>query len=260
MEASRSFRHTSGKECLRKMNKICLGILGSTGFIGSHLFQRAKIDLRFIPAAGTRELFSSQAKLTSFLHSCDAVIDLAGVSRADDQEILYRTNMELVRKLISAMQEDGRGIPVYFGSTTHIEKTLPYHRSKRDSMALLAEHLPHAVEILMPNTFGPFAPPFYNSVISTFCVLAASDHSPERIDDALLELIPIRQLTSELLNVIAGNRTEKRIVLNAPYQIRLPELWTKLQDFKKCTDSGTFPILKNELEGDLWYTFRSYCK
>jgi len=241
------------------MDKIHLGILGATGFIGSHLFQRAKIDGRFVPLAGTRELFSSEEKLISFCRSCDAVIDLAGVSRANDQEELYRINMALVQKLVSALKACGKNIPVYFGSTTHIDKALPYHRSKRDGMALLAANFPQAVELLMPNTFGPLAPPFYNSVVSTFCVLAAQGRAPERIDDALLELIPVEQLTAELLDLVAGKNTEKkRITLDAPYQLRLPELWEKLQYFKECADQGVFPELKKNAEGDLWYTFRSY--
>ena len=49
-------------------------------------------------------VFLKPSSLSSFVDQCDCIIHLAGLNRHDDQNILYKTNVDLVKKLIDACE------------------------------------------------------------------------------------------------------------------------------------------------------------
>ena len=231
------------------MADIRLGITGQSGFIGSHLFRKAKISGGFIPQEFHRDFFENHDDLKKFADSCDVIVHLAGLSRHEDGEYLYRTNVELTEKLIRACSGSQK---ILLGSTTHIGKDLPYHASKRKSAELLEQYGNSAI-LLMANTFGPGSRPFYNSVVSTFCWMAASGRAPERIDDALLQLIYVDDLCSSIL-MAAKSPECGTIEIPHTHEIRLPELWNKL----KTWSEGGKSRITDTFEAELYTTFLSY--
>ena len=115
--------------------------------------------------------------------------------------------------------------------------------------------------LLMPNTFGPCARPFFNSVVSTFCYQAAHGQTPERIDPAELKLIHVRTLCREILQIIRRNESGITAVeIPHEYEIRLDHLWEKLQEWKAGLDAGKSPDAKTLFETDLLSAFLSYCE
>ena len=231
------------------MADIRLGITGQSGFIGSHLFRKAKISGGFIPQEFHRDFFEKTEDLKKFADSCDVIVHLAGLSRHEDGEHLYRTNVGLTEKLIRACSGLQK---ILLGSTTHIGKDLPYHASKRRSAELLERYGNFAI-LLMANTFGPGSRPFYNSVVSTFCSMAASGRAPDRIDDALLQLIYVDDLCSEILKA-AKSAECGTIEIPHTHEIRLPELWNKL----KAWSEGGKPQIADAFDAELYTTFLSY--
>ena len=115
------------------MNKKRIAIAGCGGFIGSHVAEVCRKNCHVIPIPA--DLWQNTAGLAGLLRDCDGVIMLAGMSRCNDGDLLYRTNMELVQKLADALP--GNGLRVVFCSTTHENKDTPYHASKRDGSELL---------------------------------------------------------------------------------------------------------------------------
>lgn len=232
------------------MADIRLGITGQGGFIGSHLFRKAKISGSFIMQEFHRDFFEDPESMKKFAESCDIIVHLAGLSRHEDGEYLYRTNVGLTEKLIRAC---GGSQKILLGSTTHIGKELPYHASKRKSAELL-EQYGNSVILLMANTFGPGSRPFYNSVVSTFCCMAASGRTPDRIDDALLQLIYVDDLCSAILRIASSSELHGKVEIPHTHEIRLPELWNKL----KTWSEGGNPQISDPFEAELYTTFLSY--
>ena len=105
----------------------------------------------------------------------------------------------------------------------------------------------------MANTFGPGSRPFYNSVVSTFCCMAASGRTPDRIDDALLQLIYVDDLCSEILKAAKSARCGT-LEIPHTHEIRLPELWRKLNAWNK----GGKTQITDAFEAELYVTFQSY--
>lgn len=230
-----------------------IGITGCEGFIGGHL-ARACEGRGWHVAACPRSAFALPSELAEWVGGCDRVVHLAGLSRHPDGAFLYRTNMALAEALSAALQANPR--PLYFASTTHDRtRDLPYHRSKRDARALFERSgLFPVVTLRMANTFGPGSRPFYNSVVSTFCRIAADGGAPERVDDVPLELIYIDELVGAIAGLLADPAPATGAVeIGARHFLRLPELWEKLAGWRQ-----TPPEDPSGTDRMLWETFRSY--
>lgn len=144
-----------------------IGVTGAAGFIGGHLADYIDAQPGFEAVRIVREHFEER-HLSSVVAGCEAIVHLAGVSRSDEPQQLYRINMELLEHLILAVRFAGIKPRILFGSTTHEAKQTKYHASKRDGRDRLdraARELGFEnVGVLMPNVFGPGGKPHYNSV------------------------------------------------------------------------------------------------
>lgn len=241
-----------------------IGITGAEGFIGT-AFRRYLTALGETALSCPRRAFGDPEEMTRFAGSCDAVVHFAGLSRHPDGEFLLNTNLRLTEALIEGLKKSGSRAHVYLGSTTHEQRALPYHESKRRSRRILEEWAAESgnayTTLLMPNTFGPYARPFFNSVVSTFCYQAAHGQTPERIDPAELKLIHIRTLCREILRIVGRNEPGITAVeIPHEYEIRLDRLWENLRMWKAELDAGRSPEAKTLFETDLLTAFLSYCE
>ena len=103
--------------------KIKIGITGQEGFVGTHLynilglnpdmFERVKYDISF---------FSDQQLLVNFVSNCDVIVHLAALNRHNDPQVIYETNMQLVQKLINALNTTKSKAHLIFSSSSQEEK------------------------------------------------------------------------------------------------------------------------------------------
>ena len=56
--------------------------------------------------------------------------------------------------------------------------------------------------LLIPNLFGPFGKPNYNSVISTFCYKLVNNEIPAIIQDSEIKLLYIQDLCEKIFQII----------------------------------------------------------
>ena len=241
-----------------------IGITGSEGFIGT-AFRRYLTALGETPVIFPRGAFENPQEMASLCGQCDALVHFAGMSRHPDGEVLLNTNLRLTAVLTEGLKNSGSHAHVYLASTTHEQRPLPYHESKRRSRRMLeawaSETGNSYTTLLMPNTFGPYAKPFFNSVVSTFCYQAAHDQTPERIDPAELKLIHVRTLCREILRTVRQHEsgvTCKEIPHE--YEIRLDCMWKILQDWRTLAAAGEKPVPQTPFETDLLSVFLSCCE
>ena len=94
-----------------------------------------------------------------------------------------------------------------------------------------------------------------------FDALTQNAETPDRIDPAELKLIHVRTLCREILRLVRRNVPGVSAVeIPHEYEIRLDELWRKLQEWKSCLDAGRSPVAETPFENDLLSAFLSYCE
>lgn len=124
-------------------------------------------------------------RLNTFVESCDVIVHLAAVNRHTDAHVLYETNMRLVKQLIETMEATNSRPYVLFSSSIQEERDNEYGRSKSDGRKLLEEWAVRNgtsfTGMVVPNVFGPFGKPNYNSFIATFGYKLTHGDSPHGI-------------------------------------------------------------------------------
>jgi UDP-2-acetamido-2,6-beta-L-arabino-hexul-4-ose reductase len=247
------------------MNKI--GITGQSGFIGSHLFNFLNLKKdEIVTVPFNDNIFENDVRLKEFVSECDAIVHLAAMNRHDDPQVIYDTNIRLVNQLINALDETGGKKHVLFSSSTQEEKDNLYGKSKRDGRLLFEQWAARTnnrfTGFVIPNVFGPFGNPFYNSVIATFCHQLTHGEQPKILIDANLQLIYVKELVDLFYQKIIGKGEGSAVIrYEVPYtsETKVSEILLMLENYKRVYfESHCFPVLNNSFELNLFNTYRSY--
>jgi len=240
-----------------------VGITGQSGFIGTHLYNYLglKEGIERIPFKD--EFFRDEDKLNDFVKRCDVIVHLAGMNRHNDPEIIYRTNIELVQKLIKAMENTGSVPHVLFSSSTQEGRDNLYGRSKKEGRELFIKWADKNNALftgfVIPNVFGPFGNPYYNSVVATFCYQLTHDEEPKIDVDGQLKLIYINELIEVFYNTITNNTNDHSYYIEHTSEKKVSEILGLLNGYKEqYYNNGIFPKLDNPFELNLFNTFVCY--
>ena len=243
---------------------IRVGITGQSGFIGTHLFNFLGLKKDEVTRISFRDVFfSDEAKLEEFVIQCDVIVHLAALNRHNDPQTIYETNIGLVKKLITAFENTGSKPHVLFSSSIQEERENIFGRSKREGREMLSQWAQknHALftGFIIPNVFGPFGLPYYNSVIATFSHQLTHNEVPVIEVDAQLKMIYIDELVKIIYNAINSQISDKAYMVEHITEIKVTELLSLLVNFKSLyIDKGIFPDLSDKFERNLFNTFVCY--
>lgn len=248
-----------------------IGITGQAGFIGNHLYNTLGLfpeKYRRIPFAD--EYFADEAALHDFVSNCDVIVHLAAMNRHPNPDVIYSTNIGLVKQLITALEATSSTSHILFSSSTQEERDNLYGRSKREGRQLLSEWAARNgasfTGLIIPNVFGPFGKPYYNSVVATFCHQLTHNETP-RIDvDGEMKLIFVTELVRVILSNIDGINDRKQAgstieTIEVAYSstIRVSALLQKLMGFSDgYFRQGIIPSLDDPFDRNLFNTFLCY--
>ncbi|TBH75050.1 SDR family oxidoreductase [Aquirufa antheringensis] len=242
---------------------IKVGVTGSNGFIGWHLCQTLRLDSnKYVVIEFNREWFNEDKKLDIFVSKCDVIIHLAGLNRHSEDEVIYNTNIGLAEKLIESFNRTGFKGQVLFSSSIQEERNNIFGNSKKLAKELFYNWAINAEAnfkgLLIPNVFGAFGKPFYNSVVSTFCHQLVNNETPKIENDVTLNLIYINDLIKVVIDLI-DVKTIENINISYTDSYKVSEILELLLAFKlKYYEKGQIPNFNKKFELNLFNTFRSY--
>lgn len=186
-------------------------ITGANGFVGKnlqlHLAERKDVEV----VCFTRE--HAVAQLPELLQGVDFVFHLAGINRPQDPTEFVTGNADLTQALCDAMAAlattTGKKVPVVYTSSTQAARDNPYGHSKRAAEdALFALQRDHGVPVhvfRLPNVFGKWCKPNYNSAVATFCHNIARD-LPIQVNDpaAPVTLVYVDDVVARFVQTMDG--------------------------------------------------------
>lgn len=193
-------------------------ITGAHGFVGRNLVESLKAirdgkdRTRGLPTelellAYTRQ--SPEDILKSYCAEADFVFHLAGINRPETEAEFFTGNRDLTARLLSALEKAGNTCPVLLSSSIQALQDNPYGRSKLAGEELLRAYGKRTgaktLIYRLPNLFGKWCRPNYNSVIATFCHNIARDLPITVSDPAVkLTLSYIDDVVDEFLRALKG--------------------------------------------------------
>ena len=185
-----------------------IAVTGSDGFVGRNLSLRLT-ELGYEVLSLPRS--STHADWQGALSTADAVIHLAGANRPLDPAEFETVNAGTAALLVELLGATGRPVPIIYASSTRAVCNDPYGRSKRageDALLAYGQCSGAAVYVFrLPNVFGKWARPNYNSAVATFCHNIARDLPITVIDPgAPLALVYIDDVMAALVATVEGRR------------------------------------------------------
>jgi UDP-2-acetamido-2,6-beta-L-arabino-hexul-4-ose reductase len=243
---------------------IKVGITGSKGFVGYHLYQTLALRKdEFSLIEFDRCFFDDNQNLDAFVSSCDVIVHLAALNRHNDPQLLYETNTLLVKSIVASLKRTENKAHLIISSSTQEERDNLYGKSKKEGRLMLSEWANQCggslSGLVIPNVFGPFGHPNYNSVISTFCHKIARGETPKIDVDGDLKLIYVGDLVDKIIQVIRSNDNTHELIIPQTAQAKVSEILSLLQYFRKSyQDDGEIPVLVNDLQHKLFNTYRCY--
>ncbi len=241
-----------------------IGITGQQGFVGKHLYNTIGLyPLEFERIDFKRSFFESETDLDAFVSQCDVIVHLAAMNRHNNPEIIYSTNVGLVNTLIGSLERTGSKAQVIMSSSSQEDRDNLYGKSKKEGRELFAHWANKAnasfTGMVIPNVFGPFGRPYYNSVVATFCHKLTHNETPDIEVDGNLKLIYVGELVEIILNQVKHNSNQNLFPVAHTTEIKVSEILALLEGYKEqYLDLGVIPVLKNCFEVNLFNTFRCY--
>jgi UDP-2-acetamido-2,6-beta-L-arabino-hexul-4-ose reductase len=237
-------------------------ITGADGFIGKNL--RAALRER----AGTEVLpitrSSAPGALEQAIAEADAVVHLAGVNRPQSTDEFAAGNADFTLTVCNAIRSAARPIPVLLSSSAQSKRDNPYGVSKRaaeEHVLALANASGVSVAVYcLPNVFGKWARPDYNSVVATFCHntvhgLPLTIHDPT----AVVRLAYVDDVIADFLRRLDGDwPADGRAEVAPVYESTVGDLAKTIEAFRSSRQSLMTARVGTGLVRALYATYISY--
>jgi UDP-2-acetamido-2,6-beta-L-arabino-hexul-4-ose reductase len=242
------------------MKKIL--ITGSQGFIGKNLKFRLK-------ESGYEILeFDRDDNLESIkkeIKEVDFVFHLAGVNRPKIASEFYEGNSGLTGDLLKILKEN-KPVPVVLSSSIQVENANDYGKSKLEAEEQLIEYSKKTGQPVfiyrLPNVFGKWSKPNYNSFVATFCY-NISRGIPIIVNDenALVQLTYIDDVVGSFFLTMDNAKDKKGVSycqIDEIYNVTVGEIARKLKSYQETRNDFTVKEFGLGFDRALYATYLSF--
>ena len=241
-------------------------ITGANGFIGKNLICELK-------NRGYKDIYecdkdTSLEELDKYTKDCNFVYHIAGVNRPKDNDEYMEGNFGFTSTLLNKLKENNNKCPILLTSSIQAELDNPYGISKKAGEDLLFQYSEDEnVKVYvyrLPNVFGKWCKPNYNSVIATFCYNIANnmDITINNVKTKLT-LVYIDDVINEFINCInidenISSKNKSFYYIPITYDKTLGEIVDLINTFKESTKNYIISNMNDEFCKKLYSTYLSY--
>ena len=242
--------------------KMKILVTGSKGFIGKNL-------IATLENLGRYEIFgcdveTTDEELTRYASECEFVFHLAGVNRPQNKEEFYSGNYGFTTVLLDKLKASKNTAPVLMSSSIQAKLDNDYGKSKKEGEDYLINYgKENGVKVYvfrLPNVFGKWCRPNYNSAIATFCYNIARD-LPVTVTDRniMLTTVYIDDVVDAFLSAIKDEveRDEDGYcVVAVTHKVTLGTIVDLIESFKESRKTLACPHMeKDGFEKKLYSTY-----
>jgi len=238
-------------------------VTGSRGFVGKNLVQALKV--RGYNYIDEYHRGCEEQDLDVFTKRCDFVFHLAGVNRPKDNSEFMKGNLGFTEKLLEYLRKHDNKAPIVVSSSIKAEGDSLYGQSKRAKEDAVFEHgKKNDVDVhvyRLPNLFGKWSRPNYNSVVATFCHNVARG-LPIEVEnpDVILTLAYIDDVVDEFIQTLEDtpDKTRGFRKVSPTHSITLQDLAETLKSFRRSRENIHIPDMASPITKKLYSTYLSY--
>lgn len=241
-------------------------VTGAAGFLGWHTRVRLTTlqpAVQVVPL--DRAAFEDDTRLHQALDGAEAVLHLAGINRADPEQVEHG-NIRLADRLAQALTSTGARPRVGYAGSTQADTDTPYGRGKRAAGSRLAEWGQRCgagvQEVRLPGLYGEHGRPDYNSFVATFAHRIAEGTQPQVTGDREVPLLHVQDAAGALIDsVLAPSATptggEPAVLRPSAPKLGISWVRNRLTTFRDVYATGEIPDLTSAVDVSLFNTLRA---
>jgi UDP-2-acetamido-2,6-beta-L-arabino-hexul-4-ose reductase len=238
-------------------------VTGSNGFVGRNLV--VSLAARAAITVSSFDLDDDPATLPALIRDADFIFHLAGVNRPQHADEFTTGNAGLTQTVIDCLLAQGKATPLLLSSSTQAAQDNPYGVSKRqaeDAVFAYGETSGAPVYVYrLPNVFGKWCRPNYNSAVATFCHNIAAD-LPIQVNDpsVMMNLVYIDDVVNDFMAAMDAmpRGTDPYCHVQPVHSITLGGIVELVRSFKASRVDLSIPDMADPFTKNLYSTYLSY--
>lgn len=241
-------------------------ITGAKGFVGKNLV--AELRNQGFSDLLEYDVDTNPELLDTYTKECEFVFHLAGVNRPENQEDFMTGNFGFTSDLLENLKKHNNKSPILITSSTQAILDNPYGKSKKAGEDLIfsyGKEVGTSVYVFrLPNVFGKWCRPNYNSAVATFCNNIAND-LPIQINDPSVQmnLVYVDDVVASFISQLRITNYELRgenqfETVNPVHSIKLGKIVDLLYQFKESRDNLQVPDMSDAFAKKLYSTYLNY--
>lgn len=238
-------------------------ITGAKGFIGKNLVSTLEREDKYEIICIDRE--NSKEELEKGVLNSDFIVHLAGINRPKNEEEFFKGNTGLTEEIIEILKKNNKNTSILITSSIQADLDNAYGQSKKGAEEALIKYMAdtkgNVFIFRLPNVFGKWCRPNYNSAIATFCHNIARGEEVWISDPTKeMTLVYIDDVVRNIKDVIDNEKTYIPGYQNVDieHKATLGEIVDLINSFKESRKSLMIPNMENELTKKLYSTYLSY--
>lgn len=244
-------------------SEMTIVITGANGFIGKNLVADLTSNGHEEIIQITRQ--TSEDQLVQALKKATFVFHLAGVNRPLNEIEFMEGNRDFTSNIINVLKQYNATCPILITSSTQAERDNAYGESKRAGEEVIRRYAGETgakVYIYrLPNVFGKWCKPNYNSAIATFCHNISHELEITVNDPTVsMNLVYIDDVLEEFKAALQGEANQVNEFYEIPnvHTKQLGEIVELIYSFKKSRDERAVPTMTEPFTKALYSTYLSY--
>lgn len=238
-------------------------VTGANGFIGKNLVAHLQATGYENIVSITRDTTDEQLK--SALASATFVFHLAGINRPMSDAEFMEGNRDFTTTIVETLMKCNSTCPLLITSSTQAERDNLYGESKRAGEEVVrnyTEATGAATYIYrLPNVFGKWCKPNYNSAVATFCHNVSRDIEITVNDSSVvMNLVYIDDVIEEFVAARngKGNQVGAFYEVSPVHTKTLGDIVDLIYSFKASREERSIPTMTNAFTKALYSTYLSY--
>ena len=245
-------------------------ITGANGFVGKNV--RCRLKQEGYENVVPFDIDTPESALDAAVKDCDFVLHFAGVNRPKDTAEFMSGNFGFTTRLLQKLEAAGNKATILITSSIQAALDNPYGKSKKAAEDYIFEYAQrtgaNACVYRLPNVFGKWCRPNYNSAIATFCNNVARG-LPITVNDpnVNMHVVYIDDLADEIVRALKGSPTrgdgveigEKFCMVPVTHRAKLGEIAETIKSFAESRKTIEIPDMTcGSLSTKLYSTYLSY--
>jgi UDP-2-acetamido-2,6-beta-L-arabino-hexul-4-ose reductase len=239
-------------------------LTGSRGFIGRNFCVRARETADISLSC----IYHDQLETTpqSLFDDYHAIVHLAGVNRPNDSDEFESGNAGFTRRLCEMLALSRTKPAIIYASSMQVNRDNLYGASKRSAESYIESLVESkggsALIYRLPNVFGKWCRPNYNSAVATFCYnlvrglpIAVHDASAPLTLAYIDDVVDVLLAEARKINAVPGCRFGQ---LPTVYNTTVGQIAESIQSFAASRVTNVTAEVGSGLTRALYATYLSY--